>query len=120
MKKMIMVVDDDTQVRETIAEYLRFFEYEVLEADNGEEALKIFDDNRIDFIISDIRMPIMNGIQLLKTIRTLAPNLPIVLMTGYHPTQAQERAMPSKPDGFLIKPFPLQRLKELIEAKLQP
>ncbi len=116
--KKILVVDDEPQVRAIVAEYLRITGFEVLEAENGEEALAMFSPESVGFVISDVRMPLMNGLQLLKAIKSISNDIPVVLMTAYQPTQAQESAMSVKADGYLLKPFPLMRLKELIDRYL--
>ncbi|MCB5230027.1 MAG: response regulator [Candidatus Cloacimonas sp.] len=118
MAKTIMVVDDEPHIRATINEYFTIMKYNVLEAGNGEEAFNIFNKNTVDLVITDIRMPIMNGIQLLRSIKMQSPDTPVILMTGYQPTRSQELSMTHKADGYLIKPFSLVHLKDLIVKHL--
>ena len=109
--KTILVVDDDDGIRAILTDFLTGLNYNVIEAVNGKEGLDIFKRERVDLVISDIKMPIMSGLDLLKWIKSISPKTPVLMITGYRPTKAQEDAMATKADGYLIKPFELQRLK---------
>ncbi len=115
MSKRILVVDDDENVREIITEFLLTLNFEVSEANDGEEAIKLCGRLPFDLVITDIRMPKMNGLQLLRKLKTVIPELPIILMTGYYPSKAQEDNMTAKADGYLLKPFSLGTLRQAIQ-----
>ncbi len=114
MSKNILVVDDEENIREIISEFLQSFNYYVVEAANGEEALTACTKTDFNLIITDIRMPKMNGLKLLKTIKTLRPDIPVILMTGYEPSKSQEESLDIKADGYLLKPFSLNSLRQSI------
>ena len=118
MSKTILVVDDEVQIRQIIAEFLLGFNFAVLEAGNGEEAIELITGEKVDLVITDIRMPLMNGLQLLREVKLLAPKTPVILMTGYQPTKSQELAMTTRADGYLIKPFSLVSLRDCIKSVL--
>jgi len=118
LAKTILVVDDEIQIREIITEFLQTYNFDVLEAANGEEALKEFSKCKVELVITDIRMPVMNGLQLLRAVKQNPPKTPVILMTGYQPTKSQELAMTTKADGYLMKPFSLLNLRDSIQKIL--
>ena len=75
----ILVVDDDRTIREGISEYLSEFGYNVIEAEDGEEALSKF-NNDINLVILDVQMPFLNGLEVLREIRKKS-KLPILILT---------------------------------------
>lgn len=77
MTKTILVVDDDQEIVKLITKSLRYEQFEVITARSGEEALSVVNDNHIDFIVLDIVMPDMNGLDVCRNIRT-SYNVPIL------------------------------------------
>ena len=114
MSKNILIVDDEENIREIIGEFLETLGYNVFEASNGEEAIMACGKAKFDLVITDIRMPKMNGLKLLKTLKTVMPDLPVILMTGYQPSKNQETNLSVKADGYLLKPFSLNSLRQAI------
>ncbi len=119
MAKTILVVDDEELIRSLLNEFLTGLDYKVIEAADGKAGLDIFKREHIDLVISDIRMPGMSGMDLLKWIKSISPKTPVLMITGYKPSPAQEDAMSTKADGYLIKPFELERLKLTIRQFLR-
>ena len=88
----ILVVDDEPVLREVLVEELRFEGHQVWEATGGIEGLEIVRNNELDVVISDIRMPKGDGVELLKAIKNINPTKPIVfLITGF--TDYQEKVL---------------------------
>lgn len=114
MVKKILVVDDEANIREIISEFLQTLGYEVVEAEDGNQAIKECGRKEFDLVITDIRMPNMNGLDLLKNLKKVIPDLPIILMTGYQPSKSQEENLTAKADGYLLKPFSLNTLRQSI------
>lgn len=114
----ILVVDDDDEFRSVLAQYLRLIHYTVLQAENGEMALRILRSHKVSLVISDIYMPRMNGFQLYLHLRNDHPGLPAILMTGYN--RAVEDVTPGSIEDAVIltKPFSLQNLDPLIRSCL--
>ncbi len=113
--KNILVVEDEIQLCEMLAEYLSELGYTPYTSTTGEEALTILDTKPIDLIISDMRMPNMNGIDLLKSVKASRNNdIPIIIMSGYEPSAIQQKIIDQKADEFLMKPFTLKKLTETI------
>jgi DNA-binding NtrC family response regulator len=102
----ILVVDDDDGVRRFAARVLREAGYEVREAADGADALELIrgEVSRFAVVVSDIVMPRLNGVQLLQTLSTFRPRLPVILMSGYGTAELAEQDIVS-PCGVLGKPF---------------
>jgi DNA-binding NtrC family response regulator len=115
----LLIVDDEKSVRYS---FKRMFEddYNVLAAEGGEAALNILDsqNNNIDMIFLDVRMPGMDGIEVLKKIRERTINIPVVLMTAFSDSDTAIEAMKEGAFDYLIKPFDDIELKEVIEKAI--
>ena len=81
--KRILVADDEMSIRLLYSEELREEGYEVFTASNGREALEVVEKEPLDLIILDIKMPEMNGIEVLRRIKEQHPNLPVLLSSAY-------------------------------------
>ena len=101
----ILIVDDDSELREAIVDTLMLTGYVCLEASSGEAALDMLSKNRIDMVISDIQMDGMDGHTLLNTIHEKYPQLPVLLMTAYANINGAVRAMRDGAIDYLSKPF---------------
>ncbi|MBT3343940.1 MAG: response regulator [Gemmatimonadetes bacterium] len=109
----VLIVDDEVEFRALVRDGLPRFE--VLEAGDGMQALEIIGEEKLDLIITDIRMPEMDGIQLLEALRAQYPNLPVLATSGY--MDATEAASHSF-DGFIEKPLALEPMQQIVEATL--
>ena len=116
----IMVVDDEKVQIESLRRGLRSRSFDVMEAENGEEALMRLDDENIsiDMVITDYAMPGMNGIELLRKVRERNSSLPVIIMTAYGEKNLVIDAMRNHCDGFIEKPFTLDLLMEEIDRAL--
>ena len=117
-KASILVVDDDPTLRSLLVETLDAVGYRVSAASDGVEALAELrrrEPTAFDLLLTDIKMPNMDGFALLKKIRRSYPDLPVLFITGVISDEAMSAA---SPDGFLAKPFRIARLEELIENTL--
>jgi CheY-like chemotaxis protein len=111
-KPNILVVDDDPDVREILAETLTEFGYCVLQAGSGEEALPLLAQRQdIALLITDVRMPGMSGLELAGVAQTRDPRLRVIVMSGYFLPQPVTAR-------FLRKPFHMQELAAAIGAEL--
>ena len=110
---MILLVDDDDDVRETSADMLAELGYSVLQAASGLEALQMLDTvPDLDVMVTDIRMPGMSGIELSDIARDRRQDLKIILMSGYFLPQPIQRR-------FLQKPFRTHELDQAIQAEIR-
>jgi two-component system response regulator FlrC len=108
----ILVVEDDTHLREAVCDTLELAGQAVISAAGGEEALRLLETQAVALVVSDVRMMPMNGIALLKEIRSRFPHLPVVLMTAFADVDRAVEAMRSGACDFLLKPFEPKALLE--------
>ena len=108
----ILVVEDDANLREAVCDTLELAGQAVVSAGGGEEALKLLDAQAVALVVSDVRMMPMDGITLLKEIRSRFPHLPVVLMTAFAEVDRAVEAMRSGACDFLLKPFEPKALLE--------
>ncbi|MFA5834029.1 MAG: response regulator [Bacteroidota bacterium] len=116
--KKILIVDDDDHMRILITTVFKASGFEMMEADNGGDALEMIKNNSPDLIISDVMMDNMNGFMLreeLKSDPKLA-NIPFILMTGMAMTAGAWEADPTV--GYIVKPFIMPDLLAIVEKKL--
>src|SRR5262245_55048175 len=111
----ILVVDDDLDLAESIAETLGLGGHTVTLAPNGAEAVKHFDEKKYDLSFIDFRMPVMNGADCFFAIRARHPDAKIVLMTGFK-EPAVDKALKAGALALLQKPF---RLEEVLKIARQ-
>jgi CheY-like chemotaxis protein len=112
----VLVVDDEPQVRAAVSEFLEWSGMEVLEATNGLEALLKVKRERPDAIVLDLRMPRLGGIDALKRIRRLAPNILVAVVTGDIDEQIHGQALGLGARAVLTKPVMLPDLVEVLRG----
>lgn len=118
-QRRILVVDDEPFVCDAVRMMLAFDGHQVETANNGEEALKRFDEGGFDLVFTDFLMPNMKGDQLAAAIKARNPQQPVVLITA-HAEMLRASGNPLKGVDFVIsKPFLLENLREAI-AKVTP
>ncbi len=105
MSYSILIVEDDDDLREALTETLTMAGYIPETAINGEDALDVIENNSIDMVISDVQMAKMDGIRLLKRIKTLQTDLPVILMTAFGTIQQAVDVMQTGAVDYLVKPF---------------
>ncbi len=108
----VLVVEDDSNLREAICDTLELAGQAVISADGGEAALRLLDAQPVALVVSDVRMMPIDGIALLKEIRSRLPHLPVVLMTAYADVDRAVEAMRCGACDFLLKPFEPKALLE--------
>lgn len=107
MTKIVMTVDDAATMRKMVGFTLRSGGYEVLEACDGNDALAQLAQRRVDLVITDVNMPGMNGIDLVRHLRALPHfrTTPILLLTTESDAEAKNRARLAGATGWIVKPF---------------
>ncbi|PYE31013.1 two-component system response regulator FlrC [Idiomarina fontislapidosi] len=111
----VLVVEDDAALREAITDTLELANYQCLHADSGESALLKLKKHKVDLVVSDVQMPGMNGLQLLRNIKHLQINVPIVMMTAYAKVDDAVVAMREGAIDYLSKPFSIDELTHLVQ-----
>ncbi len=117
-RKSILLIDDDDSLRR-VAEYnLREEGYDVVTAAAGAEGLQLFRDRSIDLVLTDIRMPEMDGLDLLARLKAIQPDLPVVLLTAHGTISSAVEAMKLGAFDYLTKPFDRDRLRATVRKAL--
>ena len=115
----ILIVDDMRMVRTAIKHYLTSLGYKnLIEAENGAEAVKRFKDNKIDFIFMDIVMPIMTGLEALKEIRELDNNVPTAMISSVADQKMIGDCMLLGAIGYILKPISAETGPETLKKVL--
>jgi CheY-like chemotaxis protein len=112
--KVILVVDDDDDVRETAVDLVESLGYRVASAANAQDALRLVLNDKIDAVLTDVMMPGMNGFQLAERIRAVKPGMPVICVTGYAGVVEDARHC----DVLLEKPYRAATIAKTLKAVL--
>lgn len=115
MFESILLVEDETNSRKGLTQFLQGLDYDVMTAANGKEALELFKKEKPELVISDIRMPEMDGVALLESIRAEAPSAKVILLTAYGSVEDAVKAMKKGAFYYLTKPVNLEELEFLVK-----
>lgn len=118
LDKNILVVDDETVLCVVLGKMLRKLGYNAICAYNGVDAVKIMEHMNFDLVISDLRMPQMDGWALMKYVKTESPSVPVVLITGYHSLYTAQKSKHRSADGYISKPFSMDQIRMICEKLL--
>jgi DNA-binding NtrC family response regulator len=118
-KKTILVVDNEETIRETLLKILEREGYNVLTAADGQAALEIIRGQKVHLILSDVCMPRMDGHKLLRQVKTILPEVEIVLMTGQDKREMGLEALKEGAFAFIPKPFTKLALNKTIRQALE-
>ena len=110
----ILVVEDDQALSEALQDTLSSVGYNVIIAEHGRLALSELESNEVDLIVSDINMPQMSGDVLLKRVKTLYPDIPMMLMTAYGTIEQAVDAMRDGAVDYMVKPFEAEVLINMV------
>jgi putative nucleotidyltransferase with HDIG domain len=115
----ILIVDDEEPIREVLASLLEAAGYESNTATNGAEALQCLEGGGFDLVLSDILMPVMDGLELLKRIHGREPDLPVVMVTAMNDISAAIGALRTGAYDYLLKPFDKDQLYFSVRRALE-
>jgi two-component system chemotaxis response regulator CheY len=121
MAKTILIVDDSESIREIVSFTLENEGYKVLVAEDGQDAMKFLDKGPIDLILTDLHMPVMNGIEFIKAVRNNPEfkSVPILFLTTESQTAKKMEAKEAGATGWIIKPFVPAKLIEAISKVMR-
>jgi DNA-binding response OmpR family regulator len=111
LHREVLIVDDEEFIRTLLSDFFSFNGYEVFLARNGEEALDIIKNKSCSLLITDMDMPLMDGIELVRKIRKINISLPII---GMSIENKESEFLKAGADYFLLKPFSLNNLKSIL------
>lgn len=110
-KFSILIVDDEENMLKMLKTFFEEKEFKCYTAKNGREALVVIEANKVDLVITDMKMPEMDGLELLRVIKEKYNNISAVIMTGFAEEYTTTEALNLGADGYITKPF---RNKELL------
>ena len=115
----ILVVEDNKSLRMLMKARLEQAGYKVLQAQNGQEALEILEDQQADLIISDIMMPLMDGFELIESLRKANFNLPVLMVTAKEGFEDKEKGFRLGTDDYMVKPIDMNEMILRVAALLR-
>lgn len=119
MSEKILIVEDELNLRKLLSIFLTQQQYQVIAVDNAEEAIELLAQQPIDLILMDNRLPQMTGLEALKIIKEIHPEMFIILMTAYAGVDTAVEALKLGAIDYIVKPFDLNELKALIKRTLE-
>jgi two-component system, chemotaxis family, chemotaxis protein CheY len=122
MAKRILLVDDSASVRQVVGIALRRAGYETVEAGNGQEALGLLDSGKLHLIISDVNMPVMNGIEFVKKVRQHPTSkfTPVVMLTTEGQDEMKQLGKEAGAKAWIVKPFNPPQLLDVVSKLVLP
>ena len=119
MKHNILVVDDEAEICDLLQNFLTQEGYQVFTATNGVEAISLGKQNELDLALLDIKMPGMDGIEVLRKLKKLRRDMGVIMLTGYGNLGTAKEAMRLGAYDYLTKPFDLGLVKHVIQEALE-
>ncbi|MFW2331984.1 MAG: UDP-3-O-acyl-N-acetylglucosamine deacetylase [Nitrospinota bacterium] len=120
MEKVILVIDDEKNIRATLEDILSDEGYKIVTSGSAEEALKLIKRNPPDLVLLDIWLPGLDGIQTLKLIKAINPDIEVIMMSGHGAIDIAVQATKNGAVDFIEKPFSMEQLSGAIERALNP
>ena len=122
--KYVLLIDDDKLVLKTLARFLKLHGYNVEPATSGEEALEKLEKLSFDLVITDIRMPGIDGVETIKRIREFnnrfnRPSVPEIIISGYIDTEAERQAQRLGITDYIHKPFAISEFIQTVQKKIE-
>src|SRR3990172_8642819 len=115
----ILVVDDEKGMRDFLSIMLKKEGYGVVTAENGAAALKAVQDEIFDLVITDVKMPELDGIAVLKAVKEVSPETIVIMVTAFATTETAVEAMKLGAYDYITKPFKVDEIKLIIQKALE-
>jgi CheY-like chemotaxis protein len=112
----VLLVDDERELLDLLAQELSDMGFEVTALDNGRAALELLGHRRFDVLVTDLKMPGMDGLEMVRLLRQSHPQLPVIVNTGYASERARRAFDTREAYGLLLKPFTLEDMRRMVEA----
>ncbi|HDL02853.1 MAG TPA: response regulator [candidate division Zixibacteria bacterium] len=118
-KKSILVVDDELLIRDLLYDFFSEKGWLVSVQESPDRGLEMMRNRNFDIALVDLKMPEIDGIELIRKIRNLRPALPIVIMTAFPSTETAIEALRLKVNDYIIKPFNINKLFRVLDAIIE-
>jgi len=115
MQQKVLIVDDDAGIRDTLSDLVRLLGYSTSTAENGLKAMELFDDGPYLCVFTDIMMPKMTGLELVKEVKARDVSTPVVVITGYASVEMAINAMKYGASDFISKPFKMKQIEFILK-----
>ncbi len=115
----VLIVDDEASVASTVSRCLEREGYDCVVATSAKEALRRLDETTFDVLVTDVRLPMMSGIDLLKTAKVRDPGIQVIVMTGCRDIDFAVEAIRSRVNDYLVKPFDLDQLSQAVRRAVE-
>ncbi|MCJ2163276.1 response regulator [Pseudodesulfovibrio sp. S3] len=106
----LLIVDDETGFAEVLCKRMRRRGVDATPASNGEEAVRLLRRNEYDLAIVDLKLQGMDGVEILKVFKLMAPDMPVLMLTGHGSVEARDECIKLGAAGYLSKPFDFEKL----------
>ena len=117
MKRTILIAEDEERMRRILEVNLQD-QYRILLAKDGEEALRMFKENEVNLLLTDMKMPERNGLSLLHEVKRLRPEIPVIMITAYGTIESAVNAMKEGATDYLLKPIKMEEVELVIQRAL--
>lgn len=114
--KKLLIVDDQPGIRLLLEELFKKENYQTTSAQNGGEALQFIADDEPDCVLLDMKMPGIDGIEVLKRIKEDKPNIPVIMMTAYGELELTEKALGLGAEKYFTKPFDIFEVRDAVNT----
>ncbi len=114
--KKVLIVDDQLGIRLLLEELFKKENYQTICAQNGGEALQLAADEEPDCVLLDMKMPGIDGIEVLKRLKDYQPNLPVIMMTAYGELELTEKALNLGAEKYFTKPFDIFEVRDAVNT----
>jgi YesN/AraC family two-component response regulator len=115
LTQKVLIIDDEKPTLAMFELFLEAYGFEVLTAENGEEGIMMFEKEHPSIVFTDIKMPGMDGFEVLKRIKTSAPGAVVIVITGHGDKELAKKAMDLKATDFIYKPVQKEALDRALE-----
>ena len=117
----ILLVDDEREEREGISWLIKKYKYplEIVQAANGKEALQCIEKYKIDILFTDVKMPVMNGLELAKEVYKRWPEIKIIIYSAYGEFDYAKQALEANAVSYLLKPIEIEEFQKLMVSVIQ-
>src|SRR6202050_256109 len=115
----LLIVDDEKNIRLSLMRFFGSLGHQVREAESGAQAVALLAESRFDLVLTDFRMAEMNGLELLKEVKRISPDLAVILMTAYATVENAVAAMKAGAYDYLTKPFTLDQVEHVVNRALE-
>ncbi|GAB2533867.1 response regulator [Gracilibacillus alcaliphilus] len=114
----LLIVDDEQRMRSMLQLFLRN-NFELMEAENGKQAVQLFKNNSVDLVLLDVMLPDLDGVAACKQMKALNPDVPIILLTARNETSQKVEGLTNGADDYIVKPFEPEELLARIHVQLR-